>query len=99
MPNINCNNKEYLLYLITEDIDIWIAKCGDAVILYKNDEIIHVVPKNQKNNLDDELQCYNNKLVSLINDDGDINLANNEENEKEFEKEDKPKKKNNIKMV
>lgn len=36
MPNTNCKNMEYLLYLIIEDIDIWNAKSGDALILYKN---------------------------------------------------------------
>lgn len=50
------------------------------------------------------LSVDKNKLIAYIDDDGDVNLVNNEEKEdddldkleKEFDKEVKPKKQNNI---
>jgi hypothetical protein len=39
-PNINCKENEYLIYIITEDIQVWNATEGDSIILYKTDENI-----------------------------------------------------------
>ena len=38
-PNKNCGMNEYLLYIITDDIEVWNAKAGDSIILYRNNEI------------------------------------------------------------
>ena len=34
-----CGCNEYIIYIITDDINIWNAKAGDCIIIYKNDEI------------------------------------------------------------
>ena len=34
-PNENCKPNEYLICIIGEDIDVWNAKAGDAIILYR----------------------------------------------------------------
>jgi len=33
-----CRPNEYIIYIITDDINIWNAKAGDSIILYKNDK-------------------------------------------------------------
>ena len=38
-PNKNCGINEYLIYIIVDDIEIWKAKAGDSIIIYKNNEI------------------------------------------------------------
>jgi hypothetical protein len=38
-PNKNCGLGEYLIYIICEDINIWNVKKGEAIILYKNNDI------------------------------------------------------------
>ena len=38
-PNENCRNNEYLIYIIIDDIEIWNAKAGNSIIIYKNNEI------------------------------------------------------------
>jgi type I restriction-modification system DNA methylase subunit len=66
--------------------------------IYKVGGIRCILKNNQYLSVDE------NKLIAYIDDNGDVNLVNNEEDdlekiEKEFEKDDKPKKKNNIKIV
>jgi hypothetical protein len=34
-PNENIKPNEYLICIIAEDIDVWDAKAGDAIILYR----------------------------------------------------------------
>ena len=34
-----CSPNEYIIYIITDDINMWNAKAGDSIIIYKNDEI------------------------------------------------------------
>ena len=34
-PNKNCCINEYLLYIITEDINVWNLKAGHSIIIYK----------------------------------------------------------------
>jgi hypothetical protein len=73
IPNKNCNNGEFLIYIIVDDIKIWNAEKGDAVILYKNkgDEyILDDIKEEPKIDSIKEIQLHEeiNEDNNIIND-------------------------------
>jgi hypothetical protein len=77
IPNKNCNNGEFLIYIITDDIKIWNVEKGDAIIVYKikkdskievniieeTEEII--IPEEYNENKYDENEIEDNRSKKL----------------------------------
>jgi hypothetical protein len=53
IPNINCKNGEYLIYIIIDDIPIWNVYKGDSIIIYKT-KSEKIVDLNEKKNFINE---------------------------------------------